>query len=151
MEKKYHINLRVSGEDPRTLGVRQAPIPRILRWLGGKIELSASTPYEWIGFGPFEKGEAVRFDRDEAKFIMNAILMGSHKERSTWITNWDILKMKACITISPTDPLEKNGARHALLRHADYAEISLHDTERDFTVFRQELNFFKYQSLKLQD
>ena len=151
MKKKYQISLRVNGENPRALGTRQPNLPRAVRWLGMKLDLGSTPQYEWIGFGSFEKGQVLHFDRDQAKWIMSMILSGSHRERSAWITQWDVLKMVACIPVSPTDVLEKDGRRHALLRHATYAEIALHDVERDFTVFRQELDFFANQGLRLLD
>jgi hypothetical protein len=153
VNKKYRIDLSVSGEDPRALGVQLPRLPWYLRWLGVKIEYGNEPNYTWVWFGKknYDKAEIVYFDRDRAKWIMHQILMGHHQERGAWITKWDVLKMAACIPVTRTDPVMMDGKQHFLLRHANYVELSLVDTETNFTVFRQEMNFLTYQQLRLQD
>lgn len=151
MKKKYEIRLRVaSGPDETThfhLAHRGSRLERFLK----RMPL-----VDWAKRG--EEGTArILYDRDTAKYVMSKILGGHHRERAWWMTEWDILKMVACIRLSPKDVFEtkcanpEHNQRYVQLIHTKFAYMSLHDVERDFTVFSQELDYFKPQSLTLQD
>lgn len=152
MKKKYEIRIRIAGENPMGLGTRTSAIKR--RFLAVEPEL------EWVGYDSIKgrTGKVLRFDRDEAKYLMSMILNGRHRERQSWATEWDYLKMTACIRNTPmdvfTEPHKLTGdpTRFIKLYHAKWVNISLVDTERDgFVVHWQDLDFFQQQRLTLQD
>jgi hypothetical protein len=149
MEKKYEIHIHIAGENPQALGTRTRK---------RKLFFFKTPPLmEWVGFAD-KDARILKFDRDEAKYILTHILGGSHRERQWWANEWDYLKMVACIRKSPRDVVSETVAysehpvRYVKLVHALWVEIKMIDTSKDgFAVYEQYLDYFTSQNLTLQD
>lgn len=150
MKNKYEIRLKMSSTNGvvYTLATSSGLLPT-RGFFNRKIRVDEGS-YYWRT-NDDKNGQDLVVERDTAKYLLTLLLQAKHKERTAWLTGWDLLKMFACIPRTSTNVFVENGRRFVKLEHADYSRVELHDVERDFMVFSEDLDYFTSQGLRLQD
>lgn len=166
MKRKYEIRMRRAGDvDIFTLASEARAVQK--RGLRGFFRGPITPPvYIWdsstdsvrrrAGFvapsGRRDvKIEDLVLDRDEARFILKELMSASHKERTAWVSSWDLLKMFACILKTDTRVYEENEQRYVKLQHTEWTHVELYDLDLGIQVWQGELDYFKSQGFRLQD